>query len=102
MTSQRMSVSHLEGAASYQTHSHSWGKKKNIRYYTTHTHTCNKAYLASTVCHGQHDVLVSNGCCIRLGNKTEQTRAVSDAMRASNFHSFFVLSSPSLPSQTQR
>lgn len=65
------------------------GERKNMRYYTTRTHTFNKAYLASMVCHGQHDVLVSNGCCIRLGNKTEQTRAVSDAMRASNFRSFF-------------
>ncbi len=66
------------------------GERKNIRYYTTLTHTFKEAYLASMVCHGQHDVSVSNGCCIRLGNKTEQTWALSDAMRAFNSHSLFL------------
>lgn len=64
------------------------GEKKKTQGIAPYNRTCNKAYLAFTVCHGQHDVLVSNGSCIWLGNMTEQTQAVSDAMRASSFHSF--------------
>lgn len=87
--------SHLAGAASYQSHSHSWGKEKKKKTgIAPHAHTSEKAYLESTVCHGQHDVFVSNGSCIRLGNMTEHTRAVSDAMRASSFLLSSVFSLP--------
>jgi len=76
------------------------GKKKTTLGIAPHVHTSEKAYLASTVCHGQHDVFVSNGSCIRLGNMMENTRAVSDATRASSF----LLSSvfPSLFTTTKR
>lgn len=66
MTSQQMSSVHtLESAASYQNLSYSWGKEeKKTLGIAPHINMCNKAYLAFTVCHGQHDVLVSNGSCI--------------------------------------
>lgn len=86
--------SHLAGAASFSL----LGERKTLGI-APHAHASEKAYLASTVCHGQHDVFVSNGSCIRLGNMMEHTRAVSDAMSASN--SFFPLSFLSLFNTTK-